>query len=428
MARGRKPGSTTATRTGAKPALAFEATLWAAADKLRGDMDAAEYKHVALGLIFLKYISDRFEERRRQAPADPEEKDLVDERDLYLGDNVFWVPERARWDYLKSRATSVEPTIGALIDQAMLDLEKENPSLLGVLTKNYARPELDQTKLGEVIKLFSDLAFRDEHRGEDVLGRVYEYFLGQFAIAEGKRGEQFYTAGCVVKLLVEMIQPFKGRVFDPCCGSGGMFVQSERFIAAHNGKRYDASIFGQESNPTTWCLAKMNLAIRGIEANLGSKWADSFHEDLHAGLKADFVLANPPFNDSDWSGERLRSGERWRYGVPPVCNANFAWVQHFIHHLAPPMASPASCSPTGRCPANSRARARSGRASSRPTSSTASSACRGNYSSRRRFRSRCGSSPATSRTGSCATNACATGGARRCSSTPARSARWKPAR
>jgi type I restriction enzyme M protein len=298
-------------------------------------MDAAEYKHVALGLIFLKYISDRFEERRTQALADAEEASLVDERDLYIGDNVFWVPEKARWEFLKANATSTDPTIGALIDQAMIDLEAENPSLKGVLTKNYARPELDQTKLGEVIKLFSDLAFQDEHHGQDVLGRVYEYFLGQFAIAEGKRGGQFYTAGCVVRLLVEMIQPFKGRVYDPCCGSGGMFVQSERFVEAHNGQRNDVSIFGQESNPTTWRLAKMNLAIRGIEANLGPKWADSFHEDLHAGLMARYVLANPPFNDSDWGGEKLRSGDRWQYGVPPVGNANFAWVQHFIHHLAP---------------------------------------------------------------------------------------------
>jgi type I restriction enzyme M protein len=298
-------------------------------------MDAAEYKHVALGLIFLKYISDRFEERRAQALADPEETELVEERDLYIGDNVFWVPEKARWDFLKASATSVDPTIGALIDQAMLDLEAENPSLKGVLTKNYARPELDQTKLGEVIKLFSDLTFKDEHHGQDVLGQVYEYFLGQFAIAEGKRGGQFYTAGCVVRLLVEMLQPYKGRVYDPCCGSGGMFVQSERFVEAHNGQHNDVSIFGQESNPTTWRLAKMNLAIRGIEADLGTKWADSFHEDLHPGLKADFVLANPPFNDSDWGGEKLGSGERWAYGVPPVGSANFAWVQHFIHHLAP---------------------------------------------------------------------------------------------
>lgn len=309
--------------------------MWASADKLRGNMDAAEYKHVALGLIFLKYISDRFEERRAQALADPEERDLVGERDLYIGDNVFWVPERARWDFLKANATSTDPTIGGLIDQAMLDLEAENPRLKGVLTKNYARPELDQIKLGDVIKLFSDLTFKDGHNGQDVLGRVYEYFLGQFAIAEGKRGGQFYTAGCVVQLLVEMLQPFKGRVYDPCCGSGGMFVQSEQFVEAHNGHRNDVSIFGQESNPTTWRLAKMNLAIRGIEANLGPKWADSFHEDLHPGLKADFVLANPPFNDSDWGGDKLRLGDRWQYGAPPTSNANFAWVQHFIHHLAP---------------------------------------------------------------------------------------------
>jgi type I restriction enzyme M protein len=239
----------------------FRATLWASADKLRGNMDAAEYKHVALGLIFLKYISDRFEERRAQALADPEEVDLVDERDLYVGDNIFWVPENARWDHLKANATSTDPTIGALIDRAMLDLEVENASLKGVLTKNYARPELDQIKLGEVIKLFSDLTFRDEHHGQDTLGRVYEYFLGQFAIAEGKRGGQFYTAGCVVQLLVEMIQPFKGQVYDPCCGSGGMFVQSERFVEAHATqhvdfarRRHEISIYGQESNPTTWRL------------------------------------------------------------------------------------------------------------------------------------------------------------------------------
>jgi type I restriction enzyme M protein len=339
MARGR-PRKNPAEKPGGKEApvnvaAAFGPTLWAAADKLRGNMDAAEYKHVALGLIFLKYISDRFEQRRAQALADPEEAALVDERDLYVGDSVFWVPPTARWTYLKENATSVDPTVGALIDRAMLELESENPSLRGVLTKNYARPELDQTRLGEVIKLFSDLAFQDEHHGQDVLGRVYEYFLGQFAIAEGKRGGQFYTAGSVVRLLVEMLQPFKGRVYDPCCGSGGMFVQSERFVEAHDGKRNDVSVFGQESNPTTWRLAKMNLAIRGIEADLGRKWADTFHEDLHPGLKADFVLANPPFNDSDWGGERVRAGERWPYGAPPPGNANFAWVQHFIHHLAP---------------------------------------------------------------------------------------------
>lgn len=331
-----EPPRSVATRAPVKTGFtAMTQTLWSAADKLRGNLDAAEYKHVALGLIFLKYISDRFEERRAKALADPEERDLVDESDLYLGDNVFWVPEDARWSYLRDNATSVEPSIGALIDRAMRRIEEENPSLKGVLTKTYARPELDQTRLGEVVKLFSDLTFQDAHHGQDVLGRVYEYFLGQFAIAEGKRGGQFYTAGCVVQLLVEMIQPFKGRVYDPCCGSGGMFVQSERFVEAHGGRQNDVSVFGQESNPTTWRLAKMNLAIRGIEADLGPKWADSFHEDLHPGLKADFVLANPPFNDSDWGGERSRSGERWPYGVPPAGNANFAWVQHFIHHLAP---------------------------------------------------------------------------------------------
>jgi len=317
----------------------IEATLWAAADKLRGNMDAAEYKHVALGLIFLKYISDRFDERRAQALADPDSTPefaqvIAEDRDWYTAESVFWVPERARWDFIKANATSISPSVGQLIDEAMLSLEKENSSLRGVLTKNYARPELDQTRLGEVIKLFSDLVFRDAHHGQDVLGQVYEYFLGQFAIAEGKRGGQFYTAGSVVRLLVEMLQPFKGRVYDPCCGSGGMFVHSERFVEAHNGQRDDVSIFGQESNPTTWRLAKMNLAIRGIEANLGSKWADTFHEDLHPGLKADFVLANPPFNDSDWGGERLRSGN-WPYGAPPAGNANFAWVQLFIQHLAP---------------------------------------------------------------------------------------------
>ncbi|MFQ3895897.1 MULTISPECIES: type I restriction-modification system subunit M [unclassified Sphingobium] len=313
----------------------FEAPLWAAADKLRGNMDAAEYKHVALGLIFLKYISDRFNERKAEAEADSESAFLADERDWYAAESVFWVPEHARWEYLKENATSTTPTIGELIDTAMIAIESENPTLKGVLTKNYARPELDQTKLAEVVKLFSDLAFRDSHHGQDVLGRVYEYFLGQFAIAEGKRGGQYYTAGCVVRLLVAMIEPFKGRVYDPCCGSGGMFVQSEQFIEAHEGGRNDISIYGQESNPTTWRLAKMNLAIRGIEANLGSKWADSFHEDMHPSIKADYILANPPFNQSDWGQERLQGDVRWQFGTPPGGNANFGWVQHIYHHLAP---------------------------------------------------------------------------------------------
>lgn len=339
MPRGRKPGTKNAASKPEKATAPIETTLWAAADKLRGNMDAAEYKHVALGLIFLKYISDRFEARWRKAEADPEEKGFLDDpevfRDLCLADNVFFVPDRARWDFLKANATSTKPTIGELIDQAMIDIEAENASLRGVLTKNYARQELDQTKLGEVLKLFSDIKFEDSHQGQDVLGRVYEYFLGEFAKMEGKRGGQYYTAGSVVRLLVEMLEPFKGRVYDPCCGSGGMFVQSERFVEEHGGGLNEISIYGQESNPTTWRLAKMNLAIRGIEANLGPKWADTFHEDLHKGLMAKYILANPPFNDSDWGGEKLKGDGRWKYGVPPAGNANFAWLQHIIHHLAP---------------------------------------------------------------------------------------------
>jgi type I restriction enzyme M protein len=329
-----------------KPGPSIAATLFAAADKLRGNMDAAEYKHVALGLIFLKYISDRFDARIDEVKANPEEAPLLDDpdaaRDLIISEGIFFVPERARWTFLKENATSTKPTIGELIDQAMIAIEAENPTLKGVLTKNYARQELDQTKLGEVLKLFSDIKFDDAHHGQDVLGRVYEYFLGEFAKLEGKRGGQYYTAGCVVKLLVAMLEPFRGRVYDPCCGSGGMFVQSERFVEEHAGKNVDPrqardqiAVYGQESNATTWRLAKMNLAIRGIEANLGSKWADTFHEDLHKGLMAKYVLANPPFNDSDWGGDKLKGDARWRYGVPPAGNANFAWLQHIIYHLAP---------------------------------------------------------------------------------------------
>jgi type I restriction enzyme M protein len=330
----------------AQPAL--EATLWAAADKLRGNMDAAEYKHVALGLIFLKYVSDRFTARQAAVQREAVEeaadfpdstrdayiKNALEDRDQFTGHDVYYVPEEARWDWLRARATQVQPPIGVLIDQAFDLIERDNPKLKGVLTRNYARPELDQVKLGEIITLFSNLDLVGDER-EDMLGRVYEYFLGQFAMAEGKRGGQFYTAGSVVRLLVEMIQPFHGRVLDPCCGSGGMFVQSERFVEAHGGYPTDISIYGQESNPTTWRLARMNLAVRGITADLGDKWADSFHADLHGSLKADFILANPPFNMSDWGGERLQGDARWRFGVPPSGNANFAWVQHFHYHLAP---------------------------------------------------------------------------------------------
>lgn len=312
--------------------LGFEQKLWAAADKMRGHMDASEYKHVVLGLIFLKYISDAFEERHaellKEKHADPED------RDEYAGANVFWVPKKARWPHLQAHAK--QPEIGKLVDEAMLAIEKDNPQLKGVLSKDYARPVLDKQRLGELIDLIGTIGLGDkENRSKDILGRVYEYFLGQFASAEGKRGGEFYTPRCVVRLLVEMIEPYKGRVYDPCCGSSGMFVQSEEFIERHGGRIGDLSIYGQESNPTTWKLAKMNLALRGIEANLGPQHADTFRNDLHKDLRADFVLANPHFNDSDWGGENLKEDVRWKYGVPPVGNANFAWVQHFIHHLAP---------------------------------------------------------------------------------------------
>ncbi|WP_332445708.1 class I SAM-dependent DNA methyltransferase [Dehalococcoides mccartyi] len=312
--------------------LGFEEKLWRAADKLRSNMDAAEYKHVVLGLVFLKYISDAFQERydvlSNEQYADPED------RDEYQSENIFWVPKEARWASLQANAK--QPTIGKLVDDAMVAIERDNPSLKGVLPKDYARPTLDKQRLGELIDLVGTIGLGDkESRSKDILGRVYEYFLGKFASAEGKKGGEFYTPRCVVRLLVEMIEPYKGRVYDPCCGSSGMFVQSEEFIRQHGGHIGDISVYGQESNPTTWRLAKMNLAIRGIEANLGSYHADSFHNDLHKDLRADFILANPPFNMSDWGGERLREDVRWKYGVPPVGNANYAWVQHMIHHLSP---------------------------------------------------------------------------------------------
>ena len=312
--------------------LGFEQQLWQMADKLRGHMDAGEYKHVVLGLIFLKYISDAFQERYEVLLAEPHAES--EDRDEYTAENVFWVPKVARWPHLQNNAK--QPTIGKLIDDAMIAIEKENSSLKGVLSKDYARPSLDKHRLGELIDLIGKIGLGDkESRSKDILGRVYEYFLSQFASAEGKKGGEFYTPRCVVKLLVEMIEPYKGRIYDPCCGSSGMFVQSEEFIQQHGGRLGDISIFGQESNPTTWRLAKMNLAIRGIEANLGPNHADTFQNDLHMDLKADFILANPPFNMSDWGGERLREDMRWKYGVPSASNANYAWVQHFIHHLSP---------------------------------------------------------------------------------------------
>ncbi len=314
--------------------LGFEEKLWKMADKLRNNMDAAEYKHVVLGLIFLKYISDAFEAKHDELLAQADQGADPEDPDEYRADNIFWVPKEARWGALQGKAK--QPEIGKLIDDAMVAIERDNPSLKGVLPKTYARPALDKHCLGELIDVVGTIGLGgEEHRSKDILGRVYEYFLGRFANAEGKRGGQFYTPRDVVRLLVEMLAPYEGRVYDPCCGSGGMFVQSEAFVAAHGGRVGDISVYGQESNPTTWRLAKMNLAIRGIDANLGPEHADSFHRDLHKDLKADCILANPPFNSSDWGGERLRDDVRWRFGTPPAGNANFAWVQHFIHHLAP---------------------------------------------------------------------------------------------
>ncbi|OGF68155.1 MAG: N-6 DNA methylase, partial [Candidatus Fischerbacteria bacterium RBG_13_37_8] len=314
--------------------LGFEAKLWQAADKLRNNMDAAEYKHVVLGLIFLKYISDSFEEHYAKLIAEKEQGADPEDADEYRAFNIFWVPKEARWSHLLANAK--QPVIGKLIDDAMIAIERDNKTLKGVLAKDYARPALDKQRLGELIDLIGTISLgQAENRSKDILGRTYEYFLGQFASAEGKKGGQFYTPRCVVQVLVEMLAPYRGRVYDPCCGSGGMFVQSEKFIQQHGDKIGDISIYGQESNPTTWRLAKMNLAIRGIEANLGAENADSFHHDLHPDLKADYILANPPFNSKEWGVERLREDRRWKYGIPPAGNANFAWVQHFIHHLNP---------------------------------------------------------------------------------------------
>lgn len=312
--------------------LGFEQKLWQAADKMRNNMDAAEYKHVVLGLIFLKYISDAFYDVYNELKSDKEGLSDPEDIDEYRMRNAFWVPKEARWEYLQKNAKKSE--IGKLIDDAMDEIEKDNPSLKSVLPKNYARPALDKQRLGEMIDLIGTIGLGDkESRAKDILGRVYEYFLGQFADAEGKKGGQFYTPRSIVKILVEMLEPYKGRVFDPCCGSGGMFVQSENFVKAHQGRIDDIHIFGQESNQTTWRLCKMNLAIRGIDENV--QWGDAFHNDIHKDLKADFVLANPPFNDSDWKGELLREDARWKFGAPSVGNANFAWVQHFIYHLSP---------------------------------------------------------------------------------------------
>lgn len=340
------PAKETTTRANAP--LGFEQTLWAAADKLRGNLESAEYKHVVLGLIFLKYVSDAFAERHAELaelvadegsdyfmPTDDARAVVLESRDEYTAEGVFWVPPEARWDHIRSSAK--QPDIGQVIDTAMDYVERENPSLRGVLPKNYGRAELDKRRLGELIDLLSDerLRFSKVDHDNDLLGRVYEYFLGEFASKEGKGGGEYYTPRSVVQLLVEMLEPFEGRVYDGACGSGGMFVQSLRFAEAHGGQRNQLSVYGQELTATTWRLAKMNLAIRGIDADLGDEPADTFHRDKHPDLRADFILANPPFNISDWGGEQLRDDPRWKYGVPPKGNANFAWLQHFVHHLAP---------------------------------------------------------------------------------------------
>lgn len=311
--------------------LGFEKEIFAAANKLRGNIDAAEYKNVVLGLIFLKYISDSFEEKY---------KDLVEEgygfeedREEYLAENIFFVPKEARWDYVASKAMT--PEIGQVIDKAMVSIEEENDRLKGILPKNYARPELDKRRLGEVVDLFNNLKLKEHGNSKDILGRTYEYALAEFASQEGKKAGEFYTPPSVVRTLVEILEPYEGRVYDPCCGSGGMFVQSAKFVESHQGRVNQLSIYGQELNATTWKLAQMNLAIHGLEGDLGKGPADTFFNDQHETLRADYVLSNPMFNQSDWGGDKLIENVRWNYGLPPVGNANYGWMQHMIYHLAP---------------------------------------------------------------------------------------------
>jgi type I restriction enzyme M protein len=312
--------------------LGFEAQLFLAADKLRKNLEPSDYKHVALGLIFLKYISNAFEAKRGALLA--EDATAAEDPDEYLAENVFWVPKEARWSHLQDSAK--QPTIGKLIDDAMSEIEKSNPGLKGVLPKDYNRPALDKVMLGELIDLVSGIAMGEPRdKAKDILGRVYEYFLGGFAGSEGKRGGEFYTPRSVVRVLVEMLEPYKGRIYDPCCGSGGMFVQSEKFVESHGGRIGDIAIYGQESNYTTWRLAKMNLAVRGIDADIRWNNEGSFHKDELKDLRFDYILANPPFNISDWGGERLGEDARWTYGAPPVSNANYGWLQHILWHLAP---------------------------------------------------------------------------------------------
>lgn len=311
--------------------LGFEAEIFAAADKLRGNIDAAEYKTVVLGLIFLKYISDSFEEKYQELLA--ESAGFEEDRDEYEAENIFFVPQDARWSYVASKAMT--PEIGQIIDQAMLSIEKENDRLKGILPKNYARPELDKRRLGEVVDLFNNLKLKEHGNAKDILGRTYEYAIARFASLEGKNAGEFYTPTSIVKTLVDILQPFEGRVYDPCCGAGGMFVQSAKFVQSHQGKLNNLSIYGQEFNANTWKLAQMNLAIHGLEGDLGLGAADTFFDDQHQTMRADFIMANPPFNLKDWGGDKLTDDARWKYGLPPFGNANYAWMQHMIYHLSP---------------------------------------------------------------------------------------------
>lgn len=311
--------------------IGFEKQIWNAACVLRGNMDASEYKGVVLGLIFLKYISDRFEDKYNQLVADGD--GFEEDRDEYTSEGIFFVPVGARWSDVSAKAH--DPEIGQVIDDAMRAIEKENARLKDILPKNFARPELDKRRLGEVVDVFTNIKMIEHGSEKDILGRTYEYCLSMFAEQEGKRGGEFFTPSCVVRTLVEVLQPFKGRVYDPCCGSGGMFVQSAKFVENHSGNINDISIYGQDSNPTTWKLAQMNLAIRGIEPDLGKYAADTFLDDQHPTMRADYIMANPPFNLSNWGAEQLKDDVRWQYGMPPASNANFAWLQHMIYHLAP---------------------------------------------------------------------------------------------
>ena len=311
--------------------IGFEKEIWKAADKMRGNIDASEYKSVVLGLIFLKYISDKFEAKYQQLVEEGE--GFEEDKDEYTHENIFYVPESARWAKIAEEAHT--PEIGTAIDNAMREIEKENKRLKDILPKNFARPELDKRRLGEVVDLFTNIEMHKHGDTKDILGRAYEYCLSKFAEAEGKLAGEFYTPACIVRTLVEVLKPYEGRVYDPCCGSGGMFVQSAKFIEEHAHSIRDISVYGQDSNPTTWKMAQMNLAIRGIEANLGQYNADTFFNDCHPTLKADFVMANPPFNLSDWGVDKLADDVRWKYGTPPNGNANYAWIQHIIHHLAP---------------------------------------------------------------------------------------------